>query len=74
MFSMQRISRAKLIAEPIIRMGLTRLHSIPSLYQTLCKIVDALDGIETAPAEASPGKESSQRRERRVNIGMLRYL
>ena len=64
MFPMQRTSRAKLIAEPIIRMGPTGSHTVPGLYQTLC-MVNALNGIETPPTEATPGEESSQRRERR---------
>ena len=64
MFPMQRISRTKFIAEPIIRMEPTGSHTIPSYYQTLCRTVDALDGNETPPAKATLGEESSQRRER----------
>ena len=31
----------------------------------LCRIVDALDGIETDPAEVTSGEQSYQRREHR---------
>ena len=64
-YSVQRIFHAKLIVEPIIQKGLTGPHIVLDLYQTLCRTVDALDGVETSPTEATPGEQSYQRRERK---------